>query len=132
MKTVPLIGYSNRLSVRPGEKIEFKVSSKSKFDYTAELYRSINADPNPSVGGLVEEKCDKFFKPIQVHSREQKFFPGSYGKTAKPLTINADKTIRLSCIFFPTLLMKEDQCLISVADLSIFLTNNGILKFSTK
>ena len=61
MKTVPLIGYSNRLSVRPGEKIEFKVSSKSKFDYTAELYRSINADPNPSVGGLVEEKCDNFF-----------------------------------------------------------------------
>ena len=132
MKTVPLIGYSNRSSVRPGEKIEFKVSSKSKFDYTAELYRSINADPNPCIGGVVEEKCDNFFKPIKVHSREQKFFPGSYGKTSKPLVINADKTIRLSCIFFPTLLMKEDQCLISVADLSIFLTNNGILKFSTK
>lgn len=132
MERVPLVGYSDKLSVRPGEKIEFKVSSKSDFDYTAELYRSINADPNPSTGGLIEKKCDHFFKPIKVFSREQDFHPGSYAKTVSPLRIISTHSINLSCIFFPTLLLKAEQCLISLADISLSITTKGLLKFSSQ
>ena len=132
MRTVPLIGYSDRLSARPGEKIEFKISSKSELDYTVNLYRSINADPNPNIGGLVEKNCSQFFKPIELPSREQGFFPGSYAKTVKPLKIKANNTVGLSCIIFPTLLVKQEQCLISVAELSITITEKGTCKFSSK
>ena len=65
MERVPLVGYSDKLSVRPGEKIEFKVSSKSDFDYTAELYRSINADPNPSTGGLLKKNVTIFLSQLK-------------------------------------------------------------------
>lgn len=132
MERVPLVGYSDKLSVRPGEKIEFKVSSKSDFDFTAELYRSINADPNPSTGGLIEKKCDHFFKPIKVLSREQYFYPGSYAKTVSPLRIVSTHSISLSCIFFPTLLLKAEQCLISLADISLSITKKGFLKFESQ
>ena len=46
-KNIPLVGYANRLSVRPKETISFKVSSELKSNYLVDLYRSISADPNP-------------------------------------------------------------------------------------
>ena len=106
MKTVPLIGYTNKISGRPGEKIEFKISSKSKLDFSARLFRSINADPNPSLGGLKEIECDHLFKPISKKSREQKFFPGSLAKSALPLKFYPQKSIKLSCKFFQHFYLK--------------------------
>ena len=38
----------------------------------------------------------------------------------------------MSCIIFPTLLVKQEQCLISVAELSITITEKGTCKFSSK
>ena len=61
MKTVPLVGYSDKLSGRPGERINFMVSSEHKEDFTAELFRSISADPNPQGLGVFEQSCDEFF-----------------------------------------------------------------------
>ena len=43
---IPLIGYGHRLSVRPGETIEFKVSSQGPESFEASLVRVICADPN--------------------------------------------------------------------------------------
>ena len=63
MKTVPIIGYCNKLSGRPGDILEFKVSSKMQSDYTASLRRSICADPNPKGIGIVEDNCDFLFPP---------------------------------------------------------------------
>ncbi len=132
MRTVPLIGYSDRLSARPGEKIEFKVSSKSKLDYTVNLYRSINADPNPAIGGLVEEDCNHLFKPIKVPSREQRFYPGSYAKTAIPLKVEASESLSLSCKCCPTFLAKREQCLMSISDISLSIGRNGNLNLSSQ
>lgn len=129
MKTVPLIGYTNTLSGRPGDKIEFKVSSKSKSNYTARLYKSINADPNPAIGGLIEENCDDIFAPLTILSREQHFFPGSYGKTSESVQINATNNISISCRFFPTLLSKNKQVLMNLGDLSLVISREGKLQF---
>ena len=93
MKTVPLIGYTNTLSGRPGQRIEFKVSSKLKEHYSARLYKSINADPNPALGGVLEEHCDHIFKPISLKSREQKFFPGSFGETTNTVSFSPKKSL---------------------------------------
>ena len=53
--TIPLIGYADRWSVRPGDTIEFKVSSRSAEPYRARLVRVISADPNPAGPGIKEE-----------------------------------------------------------------------------
>ena len=129
MKTVPLSGYTDTISGRPGHKIEFKVSSESKLDYKARLYRSINADPNPSLGGLNETECDHIFKPITVKSRIQKFFPGSYGKTLDPIQFRAKNSIKFSCRFFPTLI-KNKQCLISLLGSTLEITEKGNVSFT--
>ncbi|MDP6688445.1 MAG: hypothetical protein QF384_03000, partial [Alphaproteobacteria bacterium] len=51
---IPLIGYTNRLSGRSGDSIEFKVSSIAHEPFTAQLFRSISADPNPMGPGIIE------------------------------------------------------------------------------
>ena len=81
-----LIGYTNRLSARAGETIEFKVSSLSRDPYHARLVRVICADPNPAGPGLIENPVASELEG-SYPSREQSFSPGSYAliKTAAPL-----------------------------------------------
>ena len=50
MSDVFLAGYSDKLSVREGDKIQFYVSSYAKSNFTASVFRSICADPNPGFG----------------------------------------------------------------------------------
>ena len=52
---LPLAGYADRMSVRPGETIAFKVSSADDLGYSARLVRVISADANPAGPGVVEE-----------------------------------------------------------------------------
>ena len=57
-----LIDYTNRLSVRAGESIEFKVSSLSRDPYHARLVRVVCADPNPAGPGLIENPVASEFE----------------------------------------------------------------------
>ena len=84
-KDVLIAGYSDRLSVRPGETIRFAVSSLANTNYQATLFRSISSDPNPKGPGIVELNADEYFKPVELPSRHQSINPGSYGETTKPL-----------------------------------------------
>ncbi|MGE8941386.1 N,N-dimethylformamidase beta subunit family domain-containing protein [Leptospira interrogans] len=52
---LPIAAYADRLSVRPGEKIEFKVSNSTSAPVTTRLVRVISADGNPAGPGIVEE-----------------------------------------------------------------------------
>ena len=45
MQTVSLAGYSDKLSGRSGDEINFMVSSQLDAPYEARLFRSISADP---------------------------------------------------------------------------------------
>ncbi len=48
----PLTGYTDRFSIPPGGRIEFKISSSSDKPYTAELVRIVCGDPNPDGPGM--------------------------------------------------------------------------------
>lgn len=48
-------GYADRLSVAPGERIEFKVSSEEPGTYRADVVRLIHGDTNPAGPGFKEE-----------------------------------------------------------------------------
>ena len=112
MKTVPLVGYSDKLSGRPAERINFMVSSEHKGDFTAELFRSISADPNPQGLGVVEQSCDEFFTKKSFLSRKQSFHPGSYAISEQPLKIIADDKISFSVLIYPTLQCANSQSII--------------------
>jgi N,N-dimethylformamidase len=75
--TAPLTGYADRVSVRAGEKISFKVSSVGPGPYHAMLVRIVRGDPNP--GGpsqKIEDESELF--DGRFASREQRAWPGSH------------------------------------------------------
>ena len=50
--TVPLVGYLDRFSARPGEALEVKVSSAMAGDYAVDVVQVIQSDPNPDGPGV--------------------------------------------------------------------------------
>ena len=76
---LPLLGYVDRLSARPGDKLNFKVSSTASKPFKAHLVRSISADPNPGGPGVVEDDASQYFTPARFPSVHRPFLAGSYG-----------------------------------------------------
>ena len=64
MKDIPLVGYADKFSLEPDEKINFKVSSKSTKPYSAKLIKVISGDPNPEGPGLIEEDLEADFNGL--------------------------------------------------------------------
>ena len=91
---VPLIGYVDRFSARPGERIAIKVSSQLDQPYQADLIRIIHADPNPAGPGIKLEQIVADFAGTYV-SRFQPVHRGSCGVVtpAKPVTLPDPCTI---------------------------------------
>ena len=58
---VPLIGYVDRFSGRPGERIAVKVSSRLAEPYQADLVRIVHGDANPAGPGLKFEEIGAAF-----------------------------------------------------------------------
>ena len=75
---VPLIGYVDRFSARPGERIAVKVSSRLAEPYRADLLRIIHGDANPAGPGLKFEEVEATFAGAYP-SRFQPAHSGSYG-----------------------------------------------------
>ncbi|MBL0900604.1 MAG: N,N-dimethylformamidase large subunit, partial [Reyranella sp.] len=73
--TAPLIGYSDRISVRSGEKIAFKVSSTASTPYHAMPVRIVRGDPNPAGPPPKLEDLSKRFDG-RLAPRGQHAWPG--------------------------------------------------------
>src|SRR6056297_1795309 len=127
MKEVPLTGYSDRLSARPGEEIEFKVSSTDGGRYRARLARSICADPNPAGAGITEEDASAWFAPRELPERHQPFFPGSYGYSDAAISLPAQGDVTLSATIHPTHLNGRDQAVLSCGPMTMGLNAAGCL-----
>ena len=72
----PVVGYADRLSVRPGETIRFMVSSRFP-QYRADLVRLIHGDTNPSGPGPKETQIESEFNRT-FPGRSQDLHAGSY------------------------------------------------------
>ena len=125
MKNISLLGYSDKLSARPGETVSFKISSTLKKKFTVSLKRSISADPNPKGVGIVEEDASKYFKTVSYPSREQIFKPGSYAISKKPIKISIKKNLILSVVIFPTLSSSKEQSILAIDNLEIYINSKG-------
>lgn len=124
-REVPLCGYVNRLSARAGETLEFKISNKTNSQQvSAKLALSICADPNPAGPGIIEHSADKWFTPTDFSAAHQPFYPGSYAITDDTIVIDKP-VIKLSAIIWPTLKSTTVQTVISAADLSLQINDDG-------
>jgi len=134
LKTIPLIGYSDRLSVRPGETISFKVSSESVASFTASLFRSYSSDPNPTGVGIFEESSEQFFPTKSFKSRKQNHYPGSYAISVDEISLPINTSFKFSINFFNTLRKNYSQTLISINNLRLFLNEESKItcEFSNK
>ena len=92
--TVPLVGYLDRWSARPGEAITVKVSSELGGPYTADLVRIIHADPNPAGPGMKLELVPSAWAGAYP-SRTQAVTPGSYGVVDAELAVPDGGAIRV-------------------------------------
>jgi N,N-dimethylformamidase len=93
---VPLIGYVDRLSARPGERIAVKVSSQLDQPYRADLVRVIHGDANPAGPGIKLEEMPAGFAGTYA-SRSQPVHAGSCGVVtpAEPMALPDPCTIVL-------------------------------------
>ena len=128
-KTIPLIGYSDRFSGRPGEKINFKVSSDNKSPFKASLFKCISADPNPKGMGIIEKSEKKFFPTQTFKSRKQNFYPGSCAVSVKNFDATFDYGFKVDLNIFPTLINKNKQTIFHINNAELFINENGLICF---
>ncbi|MEC8203799.1 MAG: N,N-dimethylformamidase large subunit, partial [Pseudomonadota bacterium] len=105
---IPLIGYSDRLSVRPGDTIAFKVSCTSPEPYEAKLVRITCGDPNPAGPGIKEKDVPADFTG-QYPSRAQNINLGSYAKVAPGSALDGVDQLTFAATIWPTRLKNFDQ-----------------------
>ena len=109
---IPLTGYGDRLSARPGESIAFKVSSTAVEPYTARLVRSVCADPNPAGPGRIEEAVEAAFAGTYP-SRIQPFHPGSYARTESDKPLPAVESFTIVATIWPTTPAHGEQAIVA-------------------
>lgn len=126
-KNPPLLGYVDHLSARPGDTLAFKVSSLSERPFTARLFRSICADPNPAGPGIIEEDASAYFAAQSFPSVEQPFHGGSYGIGMAEVSAPIGAAITLSVTIFPTYRSNQCQTILTLGDYDLYLDPAGAI-----
>ena len=110
--TPPLLGYADRLSVRPGETVAVKVSCTLEEDFSASLVRIVCADPNPSGPGIIEESVPANFA-ASYPARLQPFTPGSCALISLGDDLTLPTTMTVSAMIWPTKPGHSEQAVMS-------------------
>ena len=109
---IPLLGYVDRLSARPGDTLSFKVSSDSDQAFEASLVRLRCSDPNPEGPGVREEPMPAAFQGLYP-SRRQDIALGSYGLVEETGTLASLESFTVSATIWPTLPAKGRQAVVA-------------------
>ena len=134
-KEIPLIGYTDVLSVRPQQHIGFKVSGPEGELCQATLHQSISGDPNPSGIGIIEEDYTSFLpneQPIEFTCKRQKWKLGSSAHSSIPIEDSPWlKELIFSVIIFPTALNSRgnEQIIMSCGQYAIVIRTDGVVCF---
>ncbi len=113
--TAPLIGYADRISVRAGQKIAFKVSSTAQGPYNASLIRIVRGDPNPDGPGVKFEDHSEHFDG-RFPSRQQHSWPGSYALIDGAAKAKLPAALSVEALIWPTLPGDPAQTVVSRRD----------------
>ncbi len=113
--TALLTGYADRISVRAGETIAFKVSSAGPAPYNAMLVRIVRGDPNPGGPPPKFEDMSELFDG-RFPSRQQKAWPGSYALIEGAREVKLPGALTVEALIWPTLPEDGPQTVISRRD----------------
>ncbi|AXI49148.1 N,N-dimethylformamidase large subunit (plasmid) [Sulfitobacter sp. SK012] len=130
LKDIPLLGYVDRLSGRPGDTFNFKVSSTSAKPFQAHLMRSISADPNPEGPGIVEEDASPYFKKSTYPSVHRPFAAGSYGIGQTNVTATPASEVALSARIYPTLRSAQAQTIVGIGRYDLRIDPDGAISLA--
>jgi N,N-dimethylformamidase len=124
---IPVVGYCDPLSVRPGQTIGFKVSCAKDGAFSARLLRSICADANPDGPGIVEEAVEASLTG-DYPARQQAFNPGSYALIQHGPAVEG--SVALTATVWPTLPGDGEQAILSAGGFELYLDSTGALAAS--
>ena len=111
-----IIGYADRMTVRPGETIEFKISCEAgAASYRAEILRLICGDDSPKGPGF---KARSIGSPVtgKYPGRRQPIHAGSYIRVAPAPALDRLRSITITANIWPTTPGKGEQLLIGRGD----------------
>ncbi len=111
---LPITGYLDRVSARPGEAIAAKISAQGGGSCEADIVRIVSADPNPKGPGLIYQPQDFGLAP-SYPARHQDIDLGSYAFIPPDPCFTAAK-ILFTVNVQPWLLTDEDSVIASALD----------------
>ena len=130
-----ILAYADRLSARPGEAVEIKVSCDGLARYEAELVRIIQGDINPEGPGYRKDSvCVDLGGPFA--GRFQPIHTGSYGIVKDNAAFRDLSTFTVFVAIWPTLPEEGPQTILARRDpltgagFELFLNDAGALEFS--
>jgi N,N-dimethylformamidase len=129
-----IFGYTDKLTVRPGEEIAFKVSVPSGMQYQAQLVRLVNGDCHSKAANFRELEIQSPINGCYL-GREQAVMPGSFAVIEDIGPLLALHSFTLALHFMPTTPYLRRQHLLSVWEdqgnggWSLQLTPEGCLAF---
>ena len=133
--SVRILAYADRLSARPGEAVEIKVSCDGLARYEAELVRIIQGDINPDGPGYREDAVDvDFGGPFE--GCFQPIHTGSYGIVEDNAAFRDLSTFTAFAAIWPTMPGEGPQTILARRDpltgagFELFLNDAGALEFS--
>jgi N,N-dimethylformamidase len=107
---LPITGYFDRLSGRPGETLTAHVSVRAGGVYRARLARVICADPNPAGPGMRFEDLAGLFDRA-IEGRHQAISIGSYGRVAAGPTRAAAAPCTWTALIWPGVVTRRQAVL---------------------
>lgn len=111
-----IVGYTDRMSVRPGEDIKFHVScAASVVEYAADIVRMISGDTQPGAPGLKAAAVRTGIEG-RYPGRQQQIYPGSYVQVDGWTGIDAQQGLSLAVTVYPTLSGDRERCILSDLD----------------
>ena len=112
---LPLTGYAERLSVRPGQTLRFHVANATPATVSAQVVRVRSADPNPAIGGVTTEPVALAVQTL-AQPAPQRVPIGSYGVINTPglLGLTSEGTVLIQ--IYPTLSLPRRQVVLSCLD----------------
>jgi N,N-dimethylformamidase len=112
---LPLAGYAERLSARPGETLRFHVANSSGKRVSAQIVRVLCADPNPAIGGVSTEPVAIDVTTL-AEPGPQTVPIGSYAVVAREGLLDHARDCTFSIRIRPTLALPRRQVIMSYRD----------------
>jgi N,N-dimethylformamidase len=112
---LPLAGYADRLSARPGQTLRFHVANATGAPVAARVVRVLCADPNPAIGGIQTEAVDIAVTTL-AEPGPQGVPAGSFAVLGPAGLLHGVADCSVSLWVQPTLALPRRQAILSCLD----------------